>query len=108
MTYNGCMAAHQRAFPRIRRRVPLTLGASKTFTHDLSPGGFSAELQQALPQGATVHGALDLGGERYPFTGLVAWSMAGDARILRRARLGVCFTGVPNAFYARCAELFAG
>lgn len=100
--------AQQRSFPRVRRRLPLTVGTSKSFTHDLSPGGFSADLQQALAPGSTVTGELQVGEERFCFTGQVCWSIAGDPRILRRARIGVRFTGVPNAFYARCASLFGG
>ena len=100
--------AHPRSFPRARRRFPLSLGTSKTFTRDLSAGGFCAELVQALPVGTTVSGALDIGETRYPYTGTIAWARAGDMRIMQRARVGVRFTGVPNEFYTRCIELLKG
>jgi hypothetical protein len=100
--------AHQRNFPRSRKRVPLTLGGSKTFTKDLSAGGFSAELTQALPVGSAVSGAMEIGAGTYPYTGQVAWAKAGDMRIMQRARVGVRFTGVPNAFFTDCADLLKG
>jgi hypothetical protein len=99
--------SNKRYVPRARRRLPLVLQGARAFTADLSPGGFCVELMRALPPGATVHGALEFAGERYDFTGQVAWARAGDPRLSVRSRIGIRFTGIANAFFAACAGLFA-
>jgi len=99
--------ANKRYVPRSPKRLPLQMGGSRAFTADLSPGGFCVELSRALPPGVSVRGALELGGERFDFTGQVAWAHAGDLRLGVRARIGVRFTGIANAFFCRCAPLFS-
>ena len=97
----------KRFVPRTRRRLPLLLQGARTFTADLSPGGFCVELPRALPTGASVQGALEVGGERFDFTGQVAWAKASEPRLAVRARVGVRFTGIANAFFARFAGLLS-
>lgn len=91
--------------PRTRRRFPLELAGGRAFTSDLSPGGFCVELNRALLPGTSVRGALELSGERFEFTGQVAWARAAEPRLSVRARVGVRFTGIANAFFHQCAPL---
>lgn len=90
---------NKRLLPRIRRRLKLTLGDVGAFTSDVSPQGFATELMRIVTAGTEVSGAITLGGEDFPFTGRVAWSKHGDARMAVRGRFGVLFTGIPNRFY---------
>ncbi|MBS1149515.1 MAG: hypothetical protein H6Q89_1213 [Myxococcaceae bacterium] len=88
-----------RKVPRIRRRLKLKLGALQTFTSDVSAIGFAAELMQALPPGAEVHGSIQLGGEEFSFTGKVCWARRGEPRMNVRSRFGVRFTSIPSTFF---------
>jgi hypothetical protein len=97
----------KRHIPRCRRRLAVRLGEASTFTADLSPGGFCVELPRALRLGGSVSGTLSVGEERFDFTGTVAWARAAEPRLQVRARMGIQFTGIANAYYARCAELLA-
>lgn len=99
--------SQKRNIPRCRRRLAVRLGEIPAFTSDVSPGGFCVELARALPRGESVSGTLTLGDERFDFTGQVAWARAGEPRLAVRARMGIRFTGIANAYYARCATLFA-
>lgn len=99
--------ANKRYVPRARKRIALELNSTKGFTADLSPGGFAVELPRALPPGTSVQGALEVEGERFDFTGQIAWARAGEPRLGVRARMGVRFTGIANAFFTRCASLLA-
>lgn len=99
--------ANKRFVPRARKRLPLMVQGTRAFTADLSPGGLCVELARTIPPGATVHGQLELLGARYDFTGQVAWTRAGDPRLSVRARMGIRFTGIANAFFAACAGIFA-
>ena len=92
--------SNRRFIPRLRRRVRLTLkDAGPVFTADLSPGGFAAELLQVPRPGTTLHGTLPLGGQEFPFTGVVMWAKAGELRLNLRGRVGVRFTGIANAYF---------
>ena len=99
--------SQKRLIPRCRRRLAVRLGEVSTFTADFSPGGFCVELPRALRLGESVTGTLSVGPDRYDFTGLVTWARAGEPRLAVRARMGIQFTGIANAYYARCAELLA-
>lgn len=90
---------NHRTLPRIRRRLKVRLGGLLTFTADVSPSGFAAELMQALPPGSELNGEIELCGESFPFTGKVCWAKAGEPRMNVRGRFGVRFTGIPNAFF---------
>jgi len=90
---------NHRLLPRLRRRLKLTVGRLHTFTADVSPSGFAAELMQALRPGTDLQGSIELCGETYPFTGKVCWAKAGEPRMSLRGRIGVRFTGIPNAFF---------
>ena len=95
----------KRFVPRARRRLPLFIQGVRAFTQDLSPGGLCVELARTLVPGTTVQGALELDGERFDFTGQVAWVRAAEPRLSVRARMGIRFTGIANAFYLRFAAI---
>ena len=98
---------NHRALPRIRRRLKISLGALQTFTADVSPTGFAAELMQALRPGSDLHGSIELCGEAFPFTGKVCWAKQGEPRMNVRGRFGVRFTGIPNAFFELLKSAYA-
>ena len=92
--------ANKRFVPRQRRRLKISLGGRlPAFTADVSPGGFSAELMHVLRPGTTVHGTIALADQSFDFTGQVTWAQAGEPRMSLRGRMGVRFTGIPNAFF---------
>ncbi len=92
--------SNRRFLPRQRRRVKIALGGKgPSFTADVSPGGFCAELMHVLRPGGPVHGSLQLSGASYDFTGVVSWAKAGDPRLCVRGRIGVRFTGISNDFF---------
>ena len=93
---------HQRSVTRLRRRLALTLSErGRTFTSDVAPGGFAAEVTRPLRPGSSVMGAIRLGDESFDFTGQVVWAYQGEARLNVRSRIGVRFTGIANAFFER-------
>ena len=83
----------------------MSIQGVRTFTQDLSPGGLCVELARALLPGTSVQGALEVNGERFDFTGQVAWARAAEPRLSVRARVGIRFTGIANAFYLRFAAI---
>jgi hypothetical protein len=113
--------SNRRFIPRLRRRLRIALAGAPgsghapadadpatatqpaftqpAFTQDVSPGGLALELPRVPRPGTTVHGTLPLGGEEYPFTGVVVWAKAGEPRLQVRGRVGVRFTGIANAFF---------
>ena len=96
---------NKRLLPRLRRRLKLSLGGKlPSFTADVSPRGFSAEVMQVLKPGTAVQGAITLEGQEFAFTGQVCWAKAGEPRLSVRSRFGVRFTGIPNAFYEAFAR----
>jgi hypothetical protein len=90
---------NHRLLPRIRRRLKIKLGALQTFTADVSPTGFAAELMQTLQPGSELHGSIELCGEQFAFTGKVCWAKQGEPRMNVRGRFGVRFTGISNTFF---------
>lgn len=83
----------------MRRRLRVTLAGVKTFTSDISPTGFAAELMKILAPGSMQQGTIELFGKTFDFTGLIRWMKHGDPRMSIRGRVGVQFTGIPNGFY---------
>jgi hypothetical protein len=90
---------NKRLIPRQRRRLRLTIGERGAFTVDVSPGGFCVELPAAIKPGTQISGKLAVDEREFPFTGEVRWARAGEPRLGIRARIGVRFTGIDNAFY---------
>src|SRR5689334_11766653 len=90
---------NHRLLPRLRRRLKIKLGDLLTFTADVSPRGFAAELMQTLPPGTELSGSIELLGQVFPFTGKVCWAKQGEPRMNVRGRFGVCFTGISNTFF---------
>lgn len=80
--------------------MKLTLGGLHTFSADVSPRGFAAELMQPLRPGQELHGSIEVNGTLFPFTGKVCWARAGEPRINLRARFGVRFTDISKSFDA--------
>jgi hypothetical protein len=101
--------SNKRFVPRQRRRLKISLGGRlPAFTADVSPGGFAYEAMQVPRPGTTVHGSLTLADQEFAFTGEVTWVRASEPRLSVRGRVGVRFTGIPNAFFERFrAELDA-
>ena len=97
--------SQKRFVPRARRRLPLSIQGVRAFTQDLSPGGLCVELARTLLPGTTIHGQLEMAGERFDFTGQVAWARAAEPRLSVRARIGIRFTGIANAFFVRYAAI---
>jgi hypothetical protein len=89
---------NNRAFPRLRHRLKLTVGPHRAFTSDVSLGGFSVEMMQVLPPGVGTQGVLYVGSAEIPFAGIVRWSKQGAPGAGRRGRMGVRFDGVSEAF----------
>ncbi len=90
---------NNRILPRLRRRLKIKLGGLQTFTADVSPRGFAAELMQALLPGTDLNGSIELCGEEFAFTGKVCWAKQGEPRMNVRGRFGVRFTGISNTFF---------
>jgi hypothetical protein len=99
---------NHRLLPRLRRRLKVSLGALKTFTADISAHGFAAELMSAPRPGADLCGSIELSGQHYPFTAKVCWTKIGEPRMHLRGRIGVRFTGIPNAFYEAFEMAYPG
>lgn len=90
-----------RTAARFRRRFRVTLsGHPGSFTSDVSVGGFCIEAMRVLPTGTRVQGALLVDGVERPFTGAIAWSRPGDARLGVRGRMGIRFDRPPADFAA--------
>lgn len=87
----------KRGLPRLHRRLSLKLGEHQAFTQDISPGGLCVELDPAPAPGWVLQGELELDGRSFPFAGQVAWREQG--------RVGVAFTEIGNAFFARLKPL---
>jgi hypothetical protein len=88
-----------RSTARNRWRFKVTLGASASYTTDVSEGGFCTETMRVLPLTTKVRGALEGFGKTVPFSGRVAWSTPGDACLNVRGRMGISFTEVgPELF----------
>ncbi len=85
----------RRTGARARRRLRVTLPHCRSFTADVGPGGFAAEVLRVLPPGTRVDGTLELGERSVPFAGKVAWAKAGDPYMGIRGRIGVVFTDAP-------------
>jgi hypothetical protein len=97
MHHFTCM--NHRLLPRMRRRLKVHLGDLQTFTADVSPHGFAAELMQTLQPGSELAGSIELCGEKFPFTGQVRWARRGEPRMNIRSRIGVRFLGIPDTFW---------
>jgi hypothetical protein len=83
-----------RSAARNRWRFKVTLGASASYTTDVSRGGFCTEAMRVLPLATKVRGSLEGFGKTVPFSGRVAWSTPGDAHLNVRGRMGISFVEV--------------
>ena len=90
-----------RTLPRFAHRLTVRLrGMLPVYTHDVSEGGFCADMLQPLKPGTSVQGSIAVGEEELPFQGEVVWTQrtAGE-RV--RGRYGVRFTHVTDEFRRR-------
>lgn len=81
--------SNRRDSARNRRRLRVVLGTASLFTVDVSEGGFCVEAMRVLAPRTLVQGAIDVGAAQVPFSGVVAWSSAGDAAMNLRGRMGI-------------------
>lgn len=90
-----------RGLPRYAHRLTIRLrGMLPVYTHDVSEGGFCADMLQPLKMGATLEGSILLGGEEIPFQGQVVWTrQAAGERV--RGRYGLRFTSIREDFGPR-------
>jgi hypothetical protein len=77
---------------RLRLRVTTTRGSS--FTVNVGHGGVCTEQMRVLPVGTWVEGHISVDGRDAPFSGRVAWALAGDYRLGLLGRMGVRFDRV--------------
>jgi hypothetical protein len=89
--------AMDRAHPRHRRRLRLSLGQTPTFTADISAGGFCVEILRTPAPGSRVEGTIRFAEGEVPYSGVVVWARAGSARLNLRGRVGIRFTSFPPA-----------
>ncbi len=90
-----------RAQTRFAHRLTVRLrGMLPVYTHDVSEGGFCADMLQPLKAGTSVQGSIAVGDEELPFQGEIVWTQrtVGD-RV--RGRYGVRFTNVTEDFRRR-------
>jgi hypothetical protein len=93
------MGAENRKMQRKRKRIRVTIAGSAAFTSDISPGGFCVETMAPQRPGTDVSGELFVAQSPYPFTGKVAWAVAGDLRVHQRGRMGIRLTGISSEYY---------
>lgn len=74
------------------------LGDAPLFTHDISAGGFCAELMNVKKPGTLLQGRINLEKREFPFAGQVRWALQGDLHLNKRGRMGVQFTHIPDDF----------
>jgi hypothetical protein len=74
---------------RLRLRVTTSRGGS--FTVDASHGGACIEQWRVLAAGTRIEGHISLDGRDVPFSGTVAWALAGESRLNQLGRMGVRF-----------------
>jgi hypothetical protein len=74
---------------RLRQRVTTSVGIS--FTVNVSHAGACTEQLRVLPVGTRIEGHISLDGRDAPFSGRVAWTLAGDSRTNQLGRMGVHF-----------------
>ncbi|MBJ6763605.1 PilZ domain-containing protein [Myxococcaceae bacterium JPH2] len=93
-----------RGLPRYAHRLAIRLrGMLPVYTHDVSEGGFCADMLQPVKRGSLLEGAIVLGAEEVPFQGEVVWTrQAAGERV--RGRYGVRFTTIPEDFGRRLQE----
>ena len=87
-----------RKWVRLRRRFKVAFQHSASFTVDVSPGGFCAELLRVLPVGTGVGGTITVRGTDVAFAGRVVWARPGDAHLGLRGRMGVVYTQIAAGF----------
>jgi hypothetical protein len=87
----------ERASPRHRRRLRVSLGATPAFTADISAGGFCVEIMRTPAPGSLVAGIIRLADTEIRYAGQVVWARAGSPRLNIRGRIGVRFTSLPAA-----------
>ncbi|MBZ4417993.1 PilZ domain-containing protein [Myxococcus sp. RHSTA-1-4] len=90
-----------RTQPRFAHRLTVRLrGMLPVYTHDVSEGGFCADMLQPLKPGTAVEGSIAVGEEELPFQGEIVWTQrAAGERV--RGRYGVRFTNVTQDFRLR-------
>jgi hypothetical protein len=74
---------------RLRLRVTTSRGGS--FTVDASHRGACIEQWRVLAAGNRIEGHISLDGRDVPFSGTVAWALAGESRLNQLGRMGVRF-----------------
>ena len=74
---------------RLRLRVTTSRGSS--FTTNVSLAGACTEQLRVLAVGTRIEGHISLDGRDAPFSGRVAWTLAGDSRTNHLGRMGVHF-----------------
>ena len=74
---------------RLRLRVTTSHGSS--FTVNVSRAGACTEQLRVLAVGTRIEGHISLDGRDAPFSGTVAWTLAGDSRLNHLGRMGVHF-----------------
>jgi hypothetical protein len=83
---------------RQRLRLRVTTNRGSSFTVNVGAGGFCTELLRVLSAGEHLEGLIHLNGRDASFVGRVAWASAGDSRVNRRGRMGVCFVQIDSEF----------
>ena len=87
-------AKRERDVPRHPRRFRVELNGWHGETQDVSLGGFSAELIHPPKVGSDVLGTIEMGRNRYSFSGRVIWVHSGE----HSSRIGIRFSGVENLY----------
>lgn len=90
-----------RTQPRFAHRLTVRLrGMLPVYTHDVSEGGYCADMLQPLKPGTAIEGSIAVGEEELPFQGEIVWTQrAAGERV--RGRYGVRFTNVTDDFRHR-------
>jgi hypothetical protein len=80
---------------------------SIAFTIDVSGGGLCIGTRQVLPVNSLVNGSVQVEGDLIPFSGRVAWAIAGDSRLNLPGKMGVALhgAGVPLAQFGEASGL---
>ena len=83
---------------RRRVRLRVTANRGRSFTTNVSAGGFCTELMRVLPVGARVEGLIHLNGYDGLYIGQVLWAQPGDSRLNQMGRMGVSFMRIDPEF----------
>jgi hypothetical protein len=80
---------------------------SLAFTIDVSGSGICIGTRQVLPVNSLVIGSVQVEGDQIPFSGRVAWAIAGDSRLNLPGKMGVAIHGggAPFAQFGESSRL---